>query len=141
MFIKLKTLQKRRLNLPLMWVLRVVMVKLVCMMLKLNSKPILLALGTSPAHHVLDLTRIVNLDLTRIVILDLSWIVTLDLTWIVDLHLTRVVPLVDFMLELSHRCVYDFLPKLLLILSCHDHRVRPQLGGTSLGWSSCLIGV
>jgi hypothetical protein len=133
MFIKLKTLQKRRLNLPLMWVLRVVMVKLVCMMLKLNSKPILLALGTSPAHHVLDLTRIVNLDLTRIVIL--------DLTWIVDLHLTRVVPLVDFMLELSHRCVYDFLPKLLLILSCHDHRVRPQLGGTSLGWSSCLIGV
>jgi hypothetical protein len=117
MFIKLKTLQKRRLNLPLMWVLRVVMVKLVCMMLKLNSKPILLALGTSPAHHVLDLTRIV------------------------DLHLTRVVPLVDFMLELSHRCVYDFLPKLLLILSCHDHRVRPQLGGTSLGWSSCLIGV
>ena len=134
MFIKLKTLQKRRLNLPLMWVLRVVMVKLVCMMLKLNSKPILLALGTSPAHHVLDLTRIVDLDLTRIVIL--------DLTWIVDLHLTRVVPLVDFMLELSHRCVYDFLPKLLLILSCcHDHRIRPQLGGTSLGWSSCLIGV
>ena len=118
-----------------MRVLHVVVVKLVLLMLKLDPEAVLLALGTSTAHQVLHLARVVALDLTRIVVLHLTRVVVLNhLTRIVVLnHLTRVVSLVDFMLEFSHRSVNDFLSKLLLILSCHDHRVRSQLGRTSLG--------